>query len=113
MIKKFAQNNNLNINDEYDLVNMGHIFLRSVDDLVICYIPAIITPKQYEELLYYKSFFLSHSRFVANIFNSENTTLNNYLDEVRSTKEILPYFYEILKNTCLEKGENNEYRRAS
>ncbi len=113
MLKKFAKDNNITITDEYDLVSLGHIFLRSVDDLVICYIPASITSKQYEELLNYQTFFLKHQRFVANIFDPDYTTLNNYLDEVRSTSSILPYFYDIVKNICLEKGDPNEYRKVS
>ncbi len=115
MIKKFANLYNLEVTDEYDLVEKGHIFLRAVDDLVICYIPGRITEKQFERLLQLRSFLERYERFTASILGNNELVIENISGEYDWTnKNIIDYFYDMVKKECLEsRGLNDGFRKVS
>lgn len=103
MIKHFTKKYNLGPIDEYDLVSSGHVFLRAVDNLIMCYIPRKLTEKQFELLLEERDFLKSFPIFCANIHGNNDLIIENAFGRYETKgRNIVDCFYEEIASVCLE-----------
>lgn len=83
-----------------DLINNNHIILTITNDVILCYIPKIITEKQYSDLLSIKDYILKFKSFYSFIMNEDS---KRFFGE-NNIEQTVNDFYNYVEINCISKS---------